>query len=128
MAFRIEKLTRPARFPFTVRIPSWSADTEIRLNGEAVAFSTGKDRLATVEREWTAGDEFELRFSPRVRLTTWKENARTVERGPLVYALKMETECRKVLNDSDPVYQGKWHYEHTSPHTLELRPDPVPRR
>ena len=33
----------------------------------------------------------------------------------LVYALKMETECRKVLNDSDPVYQGEWHYEHTSP-------------
>lgn len=44
----------------------------------------------------------------------WKENARTVERGPLVYALKMETECRKVDNDGDPAYQGEWHYEHTS--------------
>ena len=115
VAFRIEELARPAQFPFTVRIPSWSADTEIRLNGEAVEFSVGEDRLATIERKWTAGDELELRFSPRVRLTTWKENARTVERGPLVYALKMETECRKVPNDCDPVYQGEWHYEHTSP-------------
>lgn len=115
VAFRIEELTRPAQFPFTVRIPSWSADTEMRLNGETVEFSIGEDRLATVEREWTAGDELELRFSPRVRLTTWKENARTVERGPLVYALKMESECRKVSNSSDPAYQGEWHYEHTSP-------------
>ena len=114
VAFRIEEMARPAQFPFTVRIPSWSESTEIRLNGEVVAFSVGEDRLATIGREWSAGDELELRFSPRVRLTMWKENARTVERGPLVYALKMETECRKVDNDGDPAYQGEWHYEHTS--------------
>lgn len=69
VAFRIKELAHKVRFPFTIRIPYWSEDTEIRFNGETIAFSVGEDRLATIEREWSEGDEIVLLFSPHVRLT-----------------------------------------------------------
>ena len=109
---RIDSIDRPTRFPFVVRIPSWSEHSELLLNGEPLACEPDANRLAKVERTWSAGDELGIRFTPRVRLTTWKENARSVERGPLVYALRVESECRRVTNTRDSVYQGGWYLEH----------------
>ncbi len=111
--FRIESIGQPARFPFVLRIPSWSSDTGLRLNGKPVIFTLGEDRLATIDRLWQSGDELEVRFTPHVRLSTWKENARSVERGPLIYALRVKSDCRKV-DLRDPVGQGAWFYEHTA--------------
>lgn len=84
-----DKKTRQVDFPFHVRIPSWTKGATITVNGERVKTTDG----ATVEiisRTWKSGDRVELEFPMTIRTDTWHENAVSVERGPLVYALKME--------------------------------------
>ena len=52
-------------------------------------------------RTWKQGDQLDITFTPEVRLSVWKENSRSVERGPLVYALKIDTEQQKVENGAE---------------------------
>jgi len=42
---------------------------------------------------------------------TWYENSRSIERGPLTYALKIGEEVKKVINDKDPIDYGDSYYE-----------------
>lgn len=113
ITFRLESISAPAVFPFVVRIPQWSRNTVITLNGKPLDFAPDADKLVTIRREWKQGDVLALEFTPEITLSVWKENSRAVERGPLVYALHVEANETKVLNTVDPVSQGEFYYELT---------------
>lgn len=112
VTFRIDEMSRNTEFPFVVRIPSWSEKTSVKVNGKEIFDVADADNLLTVKRKWKKGDVMELSFTPQVRLTLWKENARAVERGPLVYALKIPSEKRTVEIESSKKNQGKFYYEY----------------
>ena len=108
--FTVSGLERPAEFSFSMRIPGWSDGAQVSVNGEPADASPDSRGMVTVTRRWCVGDTVVLEFVPRINLTEWHENAVSVERGPLVYALKMD--CReKKVSHGDRV-QGLWHYEH----------------
>lgn len=122
ISFFIDDISRETEFPFVVRIPQWSVSTSICLNGARFDFTPDSDNLVTVRRNWKKGDVFTLRFTPEVRLSVWKENSRAVERGPLVYALKIESEEKLVKIGHDMQSQGKtcWQYTAKSPWNYAL--------
>lgn len=78
-----------AAFPFHVRIPSWTANPVITINGQVWPVEN-KNQLAIINRQWTDRDVVELHFPMDVQVTTWHEFSKTIERGPLVYALKIK--------------------------------------
>jgi DUF1680 family protein len=49
----------------------------------------------TINREWRAGDKIDLRFPMPVRVEHGYHNSVSVERGPLVFALKIGEQWRK---------------------------------
>jgi DUF1680 family protein len=55
------EVDEPRAFALRLRIPSWSAATEVRLNGEVVAGVEPGTYLA-LEREWRTGDEIDIAF------------------------------------------------------------------
>lgn len=122
ISFVVEDISRETEFPFTVRIPRWSKETFVSVNGVREAGHPDADNLLTVRRVWKKGDVLELSFTPEIHLTTWKENSRAVERGPLVYALKVSSEMRKVENAPERRWQGDFYYEYkaTSPWNYAL--------
>ena len=67
--------------------------------------------MAIINREWKTGDVVELQLPMHVFKSTWYENSIAVERGPLVYALKMTEEWKIVNNTKDPVEYGESYYE-----------------
>ena len=67
------------RFPLFVRVPRW-----------ARAPDAGSFRR--YERDWTKGDVLDIEFPMETELSFWGGDAVAVRRGPLVYALKMESE------------------------------------
>lgn len=75
------------------RIPSWTKNWTMKLNGEAVDF-TLKDGYAVLERAFAKGDEIALSFDMPVRVmraamyTPNYAGKRAVMRGPLVYCLE----------------------------------------
>lgn len=66
-------------------------------------------------REWKNGDVVELSRPMPVRKSRWHENSVSLERGLLVYALKIEAAEELVKNEKDPHIYGSEY--------RELRPD-----
>ncbi len=106
---------RPAVFPLRFRTPAWATNAVARVNGQAWAASPA-ERLIRVEREWRAGDRVELEFGARVQLSRWVENAVAVERGPLLYALRIAETWRRVANTDkygeyfEVLPESPWNY------------------
>lgn len=102
-------------FPLHLRIPGWCAEPVITLNGGKVAFRNVGEGIVVVEREWHSGDELNVTFPARVAVSRWYNEAAVVERGPLVYALRMNEKWQRY--DMEPAKHaeyGPYYYEVTS--------------
>jgi DUF1680 family protein len=88
-------LSAPARFPLALRIPAWAEGAVVTVNGQpAPAVKAGE--FLRLAREWKSGDRVELRFPMQVRTSTWFHNSVAVERGPLVFSLKIGESWNKI--------------------------------
>jgi len=85
------------KFPLRLRVPAWCSGAGVLVNGSAVPVRAG-DSLVLVDRVWSTGDVVELRLPMHITTRRWHENAASVERGPLVYALKIGAETRTVTD------------------------------
>lgn len=82
-------------FPFHLRIPGWCKTALIKINGE-IFKSVSSDNIAVVNRVWKNGDVVELQLPMTISRSKWYENSVAVERGPLLYALKIKEDWKKV--------------------------------
>ena len=88
------QLSSPATFPFHFRIPAWTDNPKITINGEKVSITPEKG-VAIVRREWKDGDRIELTLPMTVKATQWHAGATAIDRGPLVYAFGIAGDYRK---------------------------------
>ena len=58
-------LSTAATFALWIRIPAWSEDTEMSINGTPISAPAG--RYTKVTREWLDGDEISIEFDFRIR-------------------------------------------------------------
>jgi hypothetical protein len=100
-------MDKKAGFPFHMRIPAWCKKAHISVNGKTWSEPEG-NRITAISREWSDGDVVELSLPMEINISRWYENSATVERGPLVYALKIGEEWRKVANNDR---YGEFYYE-----------------
>ena len=76
-------------FPFHLRIPGWCENSKILVNNKE--WSIRKDTgIVVISRTWRNNDKVELFLPMKLRFSNWYEKSIGIERGPLVYALKME--------------------------------------
>ena len=88
----IEVIESIGTWNLDIRIPAWSDDTSLIVNGELVVATAGS--YARITREFTVGDVIRLELDTTVRI--YAADARidaargsvAIERGPLVYALE----------------------------------------
>lgn len=104
-----------AAFPLHLRIPGWCAEPVITLNGAKAAFRSEGEGIVVVEHEWRSGDELNLTFPARVAVSRWYNEAAVVERGPLIYALRMNEKWeRHEMEPEKHALYGPFYYEVTS--------------
>ena len=109
------KTGEPVAFPLHLRIPGWCRRATIRVNGRDERQAEGP-RMVKIERTWRDNDRVELRLPMSIAISRWVENSVAVERGPLVYALRIEEQWKWVENsdrygDYWEVYpQSPWNY------------------
>ncbi|WPP51675.1 beta-L-arabinofuranosidase domain-containing protein [Catalinimonas niigatensis] len=96
-------LSKSASFPFHLRIPAWTQGAKILINGTEWEGST-ENQTAIVQREWKDGDQVSLRLPMEVKSSQWYEFATAIERGPLVYALKIRD--KRVSKDRKDGYRA----------------------
>ncbi len=97
-------------FPFDLRIPEWCAEAIVKINGEVVARPEG-NQMYRISREWNNNDIVELELPAEIELIRGHERSVSVNRGPLVFALKVEGEKQKMHNTRNPEYQGDYYYQ-----------------
>lgn len=106
------KREKIVRFPFHLRIPSWCKKGVITINGKLLKTVEG-GRVEVIDREWKSGDILDLEIPMEVKIDdTWYEKSISVERGPLVYALRIEEEWNKRKFDDDEKDRfGEYYWE-----------------
>ncbi|MCF7818024.1 MAG: glycoside hydrolase family 127 protein [Kiritimatiellales bacterium] len=74
-------------FPVRLRIPAWSRNTTLEVNGQPVAWEAGC--YATIAREWSPGDKISLSLDLRGRAIAAPSGAPqfAVMRGPVLLAM-----------------------------------------
>jgi hypothetical protein len=82
-------------FPLVLRIPAWADGASVTVNG-APQSGVKPGEFFRLARAWKTGDRVELRFPMAVRTSTWFNNAIAVERGPLVYSLRIGENWHKI--------------------------------
>lgn len=102
----IDKKVKQENFPFHVRVPSWCEKPEILLNGQKLEAELPADRIVKITRDWKSGDELTVKFPMKVAVSYWYDGAAVIERGPLLYGLKMN---EKWEQKNDPVKFGNYH-------------------
>jgi hypothetical protein len=104
---------KPVRFPLVLRVPAWTRGASLRIdNGSEQALKPGS--FHRVNREWKGSVQIDLHFPMKVKTSRRYNEALSVERGPLVYSLKIGEKWTRVN-------AGKPHRE--LPHgDFEVRP------
>jgi hypothetical protein len=100
--------------PLHFRIPGWATKSEVTLNGSAFDPENNEGYL-TIKRLWNRGDRVELVFRSRVRTSKWFKNSLSVEKGPLLFALRLDEKWNTTNKDGEfPEYEvyttSPWNY------------------
>lgn len=83
------KTPQEVNFPVHLRIPGWCEKARIEINGQVISESQG-GRIEILNRAWKTGDQIVLFLPMRIHCSYWHERSAVIERGPLVYALRIE--------------------------------------
>lgn len=94
-------------FPYQLRIPTWTKNAKILINGEEFNVDTKPGSVIEINRAWKNNDVMTLDFPMEFNFETYHEGSRAIERGPLVYALDIPGEEKEVfLEDREKVAYG----------------------
>jgi len=107
-------LKKAASFPLQLRIPAWCKEANILLNGQPLRKDTG-NQVITINRSWKNNDKLVLQLPMDITTTVWGRHSRAIERGPLVYALKLNERWEKATDEVEGEYfsvyaTDKWNY------------------
>lgn len=102
---------KTVKFPLKLRIPGWASEANVAVNGNLVP-GTRAGCYLVINREWRQGDRVEARFPMPPRISRWEHNSVAIERGPLVFSLKIGESWTK-LDEDAPV--PDWEVRPTNP-------------
>lgn len=87
------RAARPTRLAVRLRVPSWTAGVEARLNGKPLAVGARPGSYLSVERVWRESDILTVRLPMRLHVAPMPDDPsiQAVMYGPLVLAARLGT-------------------------------------
>jgi len=109
-------LEKKTSFPLLLRIPEWCSKPEVMVNGKSIT-GVKKATMLTLNRSWNNNDKVVLNFPMDIKLAKQVNNGVSVERGPLVFALKIKQEVKNTkqhavagFQDTEIFPASAWNY------------------
>ncbi len=84
------------KFPFTVRIPGWCKSAKILVNNRPLERELSAGTFVTIDRTFSNDDEVVVILPQETKVSTWPMDGIAVERGPLLYSLRIEEEWQSL--------------------------------
>jgi hypothetical protein len=109
----------PAKFPLKLRVPAWANGATVEVNGTPL-LGVEAGTYFVIDREWKQDDRVEAKFPMQPRISRWDNNSVAVERGPLVFSLKIGEEWNKLEQDARA---PDWEVRPTTPWNYGLLVD-----
>ncbi|NDV66310.1 beta-L-arabinofuranosidase domain-containing protein [Bacteroides sp. 224] len=97
-------------FPFYFRIPSWTKNAKLLINGKDYPSAMTPGKYLCISREWKDGDVITLTFPMDFSMKTWQvnQNSVSVNYGPLTLSLNIDEEYKKVDSKESAIWDSKW--------------------
>ena len=100
----VVRTDRPERFPIQLRIPTWAERASVGVEGETPV-KAQPGTFLRVERTWSNVTTLHLRFPMIANIQRGYHGSVSIERGPLVYALKIGEDWRQIGGEQP---HGDW--------------------
>jgi hypothetical protein len=115
---------RPAAFPLLLRIPAWATGAAVRI-GAAAPVPAQPGTFHRIERAWQGSTEVVLELPMAPALRRGDNGSVSISRGPLVYALKIGEDWRRVRADAPyrELPHADWEIYPTTPWNYALAVD-----
>ncbi len=118
-------LARDTKFALKLRIPSWTRDTSLKVNGVPVGAACQPGTWAVLERTWKSGDTVEIRIPLILRMQAvdaQHPDRVAVVRGPVVLALETAYHDAAFRLPESDAELGKWLVAEGSGETFKVQP------
>ena len=115
------RVERPVRFPLHLRVPGWAEGAEVRV-GDGSPALVPAGAFHRLEWEWGGETTLALRLPMRPRVERRFNGAAALHRGPLLYALPIGEEWRRI--GGEPPH-ADWEVYPTTPWNYALELDPA---
>ncbi|MBD3392232.1 MAG: hypothetical protein GF418_09210 [Chitinivibrionales bacterium] len=113
------KSDKPVEFPLTLRIPGWCRKARVLLNGKPLNLACKRGSFVRIHHRFRPNERVSLVLPMELKLSRWPRGGVSIERGPLVYALRIREVWKR--DRSEPrqtdefpaynVYPGSpWNY------------------
>lgn len=89
---------QPVEFPLYLRIPGWATAASVHMPTRPASHPKGGTHFK-IEKKWEREDEIKVIFPMKPRASRRYNNALAIERGPLVFSLKIGEEWKQVNTD-----------------------------
>ena len=110
----------PMRFPLSLRIPLWANGAQVTIGSDMPAPAV-LGTYQRIDRTWEGSTTVTLRLPMAVKAQRRFHNSLSLERGPLVYALRLGEQWRQVRGDAP---HADWEISPTTPWNYALQVDP----
>lgn len=99
-----------AEFPLYLRIPSWTKNAEVYVNGEKQTVTPVSGKYYCISREWKKGDSVSLRVPMALSMRRWQvnKNSVSVDYGPLTLSLKIKERYVKRDSKETAIHDSQW--------------------
>lgn len=97
-------------FPLYLRIPKWTSNAVVKVNGRRVGCKAVAGKYLRIERTWKDGDRVEMLFPMEISMRTWavNKNSVSVDYGPLTLSLKIGEEYRRYDGQAGAIHDSRW--------------------
>ena len=110
ISFTVETNEETVKFPFYIRIPSWTRNASLKINGKATAVNTESGNYLCIHREWKNGDKVEVNYPMEISYRTWQvnKNSVSVDYGPLTLSLRIAEKYVEKNSTETAIWDSKW--------------------
>ena len=110
ISFTVETNEETVKFPFYIRIPSWTRNASLKINGKATAVNTESGNYLCIHREWKNGDKVEVNYPMEISYRTWQvnKNSVSVDYGPLTLSLRIAEKYVEKNSEETAIWDSKW--------------------
>lgn len=110
IGFVMEMKDNGVNFPFYIRIPKWTRNATVKVNGQDMDEDLQAGKYLCIDREWKNGDRVEVDFPMEVSVRTWQvnKNSVSVDYGPLTLSLRITEKYVEKNSAETAIWDSQW--------------------